>query len=237
MTKKQRREEARKAKIKAAHNIPPSPTAEIIGPGNETIKPAVEATRPTDDKTASQKLTNAIRAGEIWMLCLTALLLLAQVGQVYLIKKQWEASTEVFRSDQRAWIGIVGISLDKPFGEGDETVVTVVIKNTGKFPAAFRVGMNVTHGFDYPMKENAGIIGNEKSLGNGAIFSGNEVPFSLRQPNAIYKNGFMPPFIYVHGYIWYTDAFGKHTTSFCFYVDTKRPDEGLQMCSTNNWFN
>jgi hypothetical protein len=147
-------------------------------------------------------------------------------------KKAFEASSESVRIDQRAWIGLFGISFSPPFSDTNETIIRVVIQNTGKVPATFKAGMNARPAYEFPPKENMGIIGD--TLANGVLFSGATTEMMIP-----YKPipGNDPPYIVINGYIWYEDEFGKHSTSFCFYKERGSPrDESLQMAPTNNWF-
>lgn len=214
--------------------VNPEVRAEVSLPhGVETRKSATDA---TDDK----KYQN-------WNLLVSSLTLIGVMAYAGLAFSQWreminatdatedavhearfsrqqaqrslDATIDQFHLDQRAWVSILSVQLDKPYSINNPGDVVVELANTGKTPAL-----------------NAAITGGNFSfLPNFGLEPLKEIKRMVIAPNSNTDEMFLPipPMnattkIYVRFKIEYRDVFQKptdepHSTTFCGYYPSTKP--------------
>jgi hypothetical protein len=151
-------------------------------------------------------------------------------------KAALDASIEVARADQRAWLGIKAIILASPLSPGNPIDISIITLNTGKTPALdvnlaeTRAGFNESHP-ERATTNNARLV----------VSPNNDEKFSISAtaaPNAIIGLRDKRFRFYIRGRIEYRDIFGRgHQTTFCAYYPTSNNDSFFFNCPTGNFMN
>lgn len=138
-----------------------------------------------------------------------------------------DASVEISRRDQRAWLTVNGISLSKPLAVGERVLVVIRVVNTGKTPAAdTMVAGTVLSRRTLAEALSGRTEGNPDSR---IIIGPNDaVTIPLDTSGPVTNQGQIDAIstgewqLYAVGYIIYTDIFAaEHTTRFCFKADSE----------------
>ena len=154
-------------------------------------------------------------------------------------KEAFESAIVNTRRDQRAWIGVSGVSHEPNFDEATDTTVTLLIRNSGNLPATTHMVVNPFKERKFPFPKKDFLLGDEESKGTVVLFPGATMQITATIPTFYYDEEFSDlfPFCGIHGLIWYEDEFGEHKTKFCFFRKKGMPKtQSLQMDSVNNWF-
>lgn len=156
----------------------------------------------------------------------------AASAQVALAQESLDATVNQFRLDQRAWVSVKDVKLDKSYSLTENGSIVIDIHNTGKTPA-LDVGVAEV---GFGQKENPRLdrvksverMTESPGSENDALFA----DFPAADPSSK---------IYIRFVIEYWDVFQKrgdppHITSFCGYYPTKRPPYFFNSngCSTMN---
>ncbi|HTX35462.1 MAG TPA: hypothetical protein VME43_10580 [Bryobacteraceae bacterium] len=136
----------------------------------------------------------------------------------------WQDTRHNFALDQRAWVGVKQMTLDKDIGNAGPLEIAVGLFNTGHTPA---LDVAITgSGLSSDPKTVPSLLPQESPRIVVAPGSDRDViymnaPLTAAQADAI-KSGSFP--IYVHILIEYSDIFRKrHRSEFCGYYPTPKP--------------
>ncbi len=124
--------------------------------------------------------------------------------------------------DQRAWVSVLDISVEKP----DPLSIKIVFMNTGKTPARKFV---IAAGGDIGVEK-----GHERRLsGSGVIAPGGKYSSFVAGNSSLAQS----PKLAIHGRIDYVSIFGgEHWTTFCYHLipgNTETPN-GFSPCESGN---
>lgn len=161
-------------------------------------------------------------------------------------KAALDASVEASRLDQRAWVTVQGIVLQKPLQEmmaiGSTPAVTVLVENSGRTPATdVAVAGSVIVRQVLSMKDLATTVTGEK-ISNaiigprtppGAILLNSDQPVTTQRQIDAINNGITR--LYAIGTIFYRDVFHRpHKTEFCFSAGIRDSGLGMAACKEHN---
>jgi hypothetical protein len=155
------------------------------------------------------------------------------------------ATMETSRRDQRAWLTIDAVNLPKPLAVGENVVVLIQVRNSGKTPAR-EVGVLGTVISRSSFSE-VNVTDNATQGLNSRLLVGpntiSVVPLDSDEPvrSQVQIDLIMsgPWRLYAKGIIVYRDIFNldRHT-SFCFFLDGKELKRGTNAwagCAQGNW--
>ncbi len=126
------------------------------------------------------------------------------------------------RVDQRAWIGLLDIKIVQFLSAGQDFVVRVSIKNTGKTPATDvifharlqAISKGAVPNYSYGDTGGSGMM-LPQSIGTHEIGMGHPVPADTSRALARGERT-----MFLHGRIEYKDIFGdEHWTNWCYYLE------------------
>lgn len=143
---------------------------------------------------------------------------------------------EATRIQQRAWVGVSQVELDREPVDGETIAVRVTVVNEGASPATDVISKSNLSILAAPPYDNWDLLKDAPRsliLPDAAGAGVNKSLVVSPGTTAAYRAGHLR--IWVTGRINYSDAFGKpHWTTFCF---SHAPNQNLQlfsMCETGN---